>query len=219
VFYGYIDCTDGGQVFYVGKGKSHRLIQADRNEKHTRVSVKHGRHRIVKFRSSQESLVFEWERAAIKRYGTYRTRHTGIGCNFTIGGEGLSGHTPSTEALKRMSAAQIGRKHTPETRAKMSVSAKNSRTVEWRSAISEANSKRVWSDESRRKWRESRWPDRVEPTGEVLLADIRRVVKMISPVQISRSIYKEYGEWGLTTISRRIGSWGEALGKLAEGRT
>src|ERR1022692_2828674 len=97
IFYGYVDYTDDGRPFYVGKGDTRRVSEPRRNVKHWRVSKKHGQTRVIELASKDEGAVFEWEIATIARHGTYESRHSGIGCNFTEGGEGPSGHRHGPE--------------------------------------------------------------------------------------------------------------------------
>ena len=46
---------------------------------------------------------------------------------------------------------------------------------------------------------------------EDILQDIRRVATIIGKPKLTRDEYKEYGEYGTTTIRRHFGSWDDAL--------
>jgi hypothetical protein len=124
IWYGYVDYTDDGRPFYVGKGLDKRVRVVDRNEKHARVSNKHGRTRVVEFCSKDEQAVLDWEVLTCAASGTYESRRDGIGCNFTKCGEGTSGHIPTQETRDRMSKSRLGRRCSPETRAKLSIAFK-----------------------------------------------------------------------------------------------
>ena len=79
--------------------------------------------------------------------------HRDLGCrlvNLTEGGEGAPGHLPTEETRARMRAAHRGRKHSPETIAKLRL-AKSNQSVETRAKIGEANRRRAVSTETRAK--------------------------------------------------------------------
>lgn len=95
-YYVYIDRTDDGVAFYVGKGQLYRVKNVKRNRKHTHVRETLGHRRDVVFETNDETAAFVHERALITEH------HTFIGdplagphaCNFTLGGDGTSGHGP-----------------------------------------------------------------------------------------------------------------------------
>jgi hypothetical protein len=122
VFYGYVDYTSDGRPFYVGKGKSRRVRKAKRNLKHDRVSAKYGFVRVVEYASKEEGTVFEWEVSTIARLNTYRTH---LGCNFTRGGDGTSGHLVSPARRAEISRQMRGRICTEEMRSNMSLARRN----------------------------------------------------------------------------------------------
>lgn len=68
-----------------------------------------------------ESVVNEREKFWIAELKTHVSQG---GYNLTFGGEGLAGYKFSDESKQRMREAAVGRKHTPEARAKMSEAAK-----------------------------------------------------------------------------------------------
>lgn len=115
-----------------------------------------------------ESVRNGWQEAEqrwIKHFQDSGARLT----NISIGGEGCSGYTHSLDAKRRIAAAGIGRKHTPETIAKMrgrtfteehrrniSIARKGATiSVEQRIAISKKLTGLRPSIESRQKMRES----------------------------------------------------------------
>jgi hypothetical protein len=93
--YGYCDYTSDGRPYYVGIGCSRRIKIKQRNKKHTNVAAKHGWERRVEltFHGDYDviwSQLCEWETETIRAYDTlHRLDH--IGCNFTIGGDGIRG--------------------------------------------------------------------------------------------------------------------------------
>lgn len=93
--YGYCDFTSDGRPYYVGIGCLRRVKILRRNKKHTNVSKKHGQVRkiLIEMTGQKNSIwkeLCEWEGAQIKALETlHREGH--IGCNFTIGGDGVRG--------------------------------------------------------------------------------------------------------------------------------
>lgn len=122
---------DRDECFYVGKGKGKRAYNLNgRNSHHRAIMKKLGREgsgmevRMVAV-GLTEREAFDLE---IARIAFWR----GIGAdlaNMTAGGDGVSGLSMSIEARKKMSDAKrgmpgkktmLGKKHSPETKAKMS---------------------------------------------------------------------------------------------------
>lgn len=90
-FFVYIDRTDDGRPFYVGKGRKARVRLRDRNERWKRIADKHGWQRRVFAAFDEEADAFLIERALILRHGTFEAGPGGVwGANFTSGGEGVS---------------------------------------------------------------------------------------------------------------------------------
>lgn len=90
----YVDRTCDGKPYYVGKGMEGRVRKLQRNGLHGRISHKYGQVRTVEFETSDESAAFSKERELIAQL---KTRNTQGGANFTDGGEGVSGYTPTDE--------------------------------------------------------------------------------------------------------------------------
>ena len=105
-FYVYVDWTteENPRPFYVGKGKRSRVSQRKRNKRHTNVAVKYGMNRVIQ-EVVDEQLAFREERRLIAEHHTYvyDLEYNGLGCNYTRGGEGSSGHVPGVETRQKLS--------------------------------------------------------------------------------------------------------------------
>lgn len=93
--YGYCDFTLDGRPYYVGIGCERRTKIRRRNQKHTVIANKHGFVRkilvtLVGERIQVWSSLCEWEKSQIIALGTLHQEGQ-IGCNFTIGGDGIVG--------------------------------------------------------------------------------------------------------------------------------
>jgi hypothetical protein len=128
-FFGYIDFTteDTPRPFYVGIGDAGRLRKQSRNKKHGHVLKKHGFNRRTVTHFDEWSSACEWEKLTIKEQGTLHYNNpNGIGCNFTMGGDGFAGghHTEGTRraASERMRGKRysLGRTQSPEERQRRS---------------------------------------------------------------------------------------------------
>jgi hypothetical protein len=121
--------------FYIGKGKGDRknhhfypsLVNKRSRKNHMiRAALASGVIVLTEILfdglSEEQALAKEVELIAL--YGR-RDSGTGILANHTDGGEGRSGHAHSDETRNAIRIARIGKKHTPETKAKMSASKKN----------------------------------------------------------------------------------------------
>jgi hypothetical protein len=101
-----------------------------RNEKHTHISVKYGCKRVV---------------------GTFGTD---LGCNFTEGGEGTSGHKMRSETREKIALARKGKPRSPETIEKIrSAQLGKVQSPETKNKISLANTGKVRTLETREKMR------------------------------------------------------------------
>lgn len=126
---------DRDECFYVGKGKGRRAyVMKDRNGHHKAIQAKVIREgfaieiRMVAMGlSEKEAFSIECERICF-------WRNVGIDlANMTDGGDGISGFKMSIDAKEKMSRAKrgrpgmitmLGKKHSAETRAKMSAAQK-----------------------------------------------------------------------------------------------
>jgi len=106
-FYVYVDWTteDVPRPFYVGKGKLSRVNYRIRNKHHTNIVAKYGLNRVSQ-EVNDEQTAFKEERLLIAKLHTYvyDIEYNGLGCNYTKGGEGSSGHVPGIETRQKMSA-------------------------------------------------------------------------------------------------------------------
>lgn len=94
----YIDKTSESVPFYVGKGTTHRISCLERNKKHSAVSAKYGITREVILCTKDELFALEFESKMIEELNTFYLTNS-LGCNFTIGGEGLSGYKHTSEEI------------------------------------------------------------------------------------------------------------------------
>lgn len=94
-FYGYKHYTDDGthRCFYVGKGTIKRpYVMNGRNKKHRNVVNAHGCIVEVCVGPMRNEEVVVWEITEIAKEHTYHYDNpSGVGCNFTLGGEGTCG--------------------------------------------------------------------------------------------------------------------------------
>lgn len=159
--YTYIDPRDG-EPFYIGKGKGRRAYS------HLTASVMQRGldkgwffyHKLQKLLASgtspeirflckelTEDQALYWETFFIGALGR-RDIKTGCLCNMTSGGDGPSGRVVSEETRQKLSKVWKGRKHSAETRRKISESKQNM-SVATRQKISKARKGIVFSDEHR----------------------------------------------------------------------
>ena len=142
-FYVYRITNEVNGLLYIGKAKNperrwtvHKWYAASFDSYLYRAMRKYGIENFTfKVLSSHttEKEAFAEEVRVIKAHSTF-----GIGgYNQTSGGEGGSGHTLSTEAREKISAAHLGRKATPAARAALRAAHKHTKT----------NLGRKWSDE------------------------------------------------------------------------
>ena|SRR3990167_881297 len=141
--YVYVDVTNDGMPFYVGKGRAGRVrARQARNQKHLNVANKHGITRFVVFSAPKDcnDLINDHEVELISFHGTFiHEPKTKFASNLTKGGEGTVGMKISDserqarrerqlgenniakkpEVRKQISKSQMGRKQTKETREKI----------------------------------------------------------------------------------------------------
>lgn len=98
---------DTGSIFYIGKGSGRRAhYRHGRNPLWTRIANKHGYEVEIIADGLTEPEAFAIEREAIGA-------SDGL-CNFTDGGEGISGYAHTEETKRRLSLAHSGRKQDPQ---------------------------------------------------------------------------------------------------------
>ena len=104
----YVDRTDEGREYYVGKGVETRVNKRDRNALHRNISVKEGLNRSVEFETSDEQEAYRKEAELNALYKTWVGYKTG-GANLDMGGVG-GPSTPKTDVHRqRIGAAQKGK--------------------------------------------------------------------------------------------------------------
>lgn len=102
----YVDQTteELPRVFYVGKGNQRRIRHLKRNKKHTAISQRFGVHRVIVFETLDDALANECEIAKIIEYQTrangYHVCDEDFGCNFTRGGEGVTGVSDFEKSIR-----------------------------------------------------------------------------------------------------------------------
>ena len=114
----YLHSKPNGVPFYVGKGtvkRSRDLCSASRSDWHQKIVAKYGRENItVNFMEcSTEEFAFLLEKGLIKTL----VRNGYELCNFTAGGEGISGWKMPREIVERINAKNRGRVQSVEERA------------------------------------------------------------------------------------------------------
>jgi len=120
-FYVYVDYTDDGRPFYVGKGSGGRAKIFNRNPLHENISNKYGIHRIIVYETYDENDAFATEIRLIGELETYEPFGKG-GANLTLGGEGITGAIITDEQRKRNSENIKKLWQIPEYREKISAS-------------------------------------------------------------------------------------------------
>lgn len=120
-YYVYVHFTsDTNTAFYVGKGKLGRAFDLyHRSKKHKNIVLKHGciHKTLSDSYTYDESVVFEFETKTIIEYDTfYDYKKNRMGCNFTMGGDGMSGYRHRDESKAKTSASLKGHVVTEETR-------------------------------------------------------------------------------------------------------
>jgi dGTP triphosphohydrolase len=132
--YAHSQKNNNDRIFYIGKGKGKRLnSKQGRNQYWKNIVAKYG----YEAYKLEENLTEEQAFTAEKQYITLLK---GLGyslANMTDGGEG--GINPSLETKIKMGNSRRGKRHNKETKEKISL----------------ANSKRVWTQESKDKVRNS----------------------------------------------------------------
>lgn len=106
MWYVYVDWTteECPRPYYIGKGDSRRLHVKFRNRLHENIKRKYGLDRRVAFELEHEDVAFAIEQDLIRSYKTYVHGEGYVfGANFTVGGEGASGHQHTDDARRRIS--------------------------------------------------------------------------------------------------------------------
>ena len=153
-YYTYAYLREDGTPYYIGKGKGYRaFIKHQKN-----IKIPKDKSRIIFLKQNLiEEEAFKHEIYMIAVFGR-KDLGTGILYNRTDGGEGSS--NPSPETIKKRVSKLTGRKHSWESKKKMSISAKGrsnywlqgvSRSEETKKKISKATKGLFRSEETKQK--------------------------------------------------------------------
>ena len=149
-FYVYIHRRmDTGEIFYVGKGIGRRLnCSTGRNSLWSRISKKHGFTSEKIAENLTEEDAFKAEIEAISRLSPP--------CNFTSGGEGISGYHHTAETKERLHKAHFQRKQPIDVVEKRTALLRGQkRSKEFCEAVSVRKKGQKHTIETRRKMRAS----------------------------------------------------------------
>lgn len=166
LFYTYLWMDRNGAPFYVGKGTGKRAWQMTKRSRDFKAVHSLGGCTVeIIDQFVLESEAFAHECMLIERYG--RIEFGGCLVNKTDGGEGPTGQIMSLESRDRIRAARVGKKLSPEHRAKISEGCRNpsdatraklrsrKRTPEQNAKIGAALMGREVSNETREKLRKA----------------------------------------------------------------
>lgn len=101
-FFVYVDRTNDGKPFYVGKGNQRRIKSIARNLKHKNVSNKHGLNREIVFETLIEREAYEKEISTISELHTFVDDPLAVelACNYAPGGEGFTSDSAYEIAMR-----------------------------------------------------------------------------------------------------------------------
>ena len=107
VWFVYVDYTDDGRPFYVGKGTYKRVHTRERNNDHWKsIRDKHGWRREVVYGTKYEDAAYEYEAFLIAEHNTFH----GWGANHTAGGScGQTGLKRSEETRWKLRESHLGK--------------------------------------------------------------------------------------------------------------
>lgn len=183
-YFVYVDLTSNLIPFYVGYGKSQRLKNKSRNQKHDNIARKYGQIRVIAFQTDVKTLAHEMEIQIMDDCQTLITKYPNnhFACNFKSGGagggegfrsRGFSGkhHTRSTIAKIKMTTT--GRRQAPEHSSKIAASLTGQPKSEThRKALSHA---------------------KMSPQTQRVINEIDIIMERINKGETRLSICKEYG--------------------------
>lgn len=157
VFFVYIDRTDDGRPFYVGKGKRNRVRYVTRNAYWRNIAAKYGQRREVVLATKDETFAFEEEKRLIAELGTFEDGTPDRwGANLTEGGEGPCGIVRDEVYRRRISERFKGRSRSLESRLKQSESTRGENSHMFgRSGTNHPKTGLKMSDETRRRQSEA----------------------------------------------------------------
>jgi hypothetical protein len=115
-FYTYAYLRKDKTPYYIGKGQGGRLYKKSKGE----VGKPKDKSRIIFLKQNiTEEEAFRHEKYMISVFGR-KDLGTGVLHNKTNGGEGVSGHIVSDEVKEKLKQFNTGKKHTEETKKKLS---------------------------------------------------------------------------------------------------
>jgi len=198
MFNAYIHCKPDGTPFYVGKGSNDRwnyLSESWRNEYHKRIVKKYRKENILKGKldCSTEEIAFDLERGLIKCL-----KRQGIKlANFTDGGEGMSGLSPSEETRRKLSLALKNKPKSIEHCLKVGIANKGKKlSQEHKQAVSKARLGTKYFAETRLKMSlASKGKPKSESHRLNILMAIKNQPKVICPHCNKSGAVRSMGRW------------------------
>lgn len=204
--------SSNGSVFYVGKGKGRRaFIRRGRSLHWERVADKHGFYATIVADGLTEDEAFKIEREKISQF---RAKGCGL-VNQTYGGEGVSGHKHTPDAIKEISASSLEMWRDKSRREKIVAS----QTASWGNpAVRQARARSIvnaWRDEGlrlRRSKQSTDWWSRPENKRKMSEAhkllraspSVRQKMKEISQNNWKNDDYAKKVIDAKTSIKKRV---------------
>ena len=146
-FYTYAYLREDRTPYYIGKGSGKRIV----SKKDRVVNLPKDKSRIIFLKQNLlEEEAFKHEKYMIAVFGR-KDLGTGILYNRTDGGEGSSGHIVSDEVKEKLKQFNMGKKHSEESKKKMSESSKLKFTKETQEKLLESWRGKHHSEESKKK--------------------------------------------------------------------
>lgn len=124
----YVDYTNDGRPFYVGKGNKNRVKDLKRNIVHQRIVEKYGCNRQIIAVFNDECAAFDFEIVLVEEYKTRAHIENNWGANLTKGGEGPSGCLRSPEVRLKLSKKAREAHARPEVKSKHRAATKEARS-------------------------------------------------------------------------------------------
>lgn len=134
VWFVYVDYTDDGRPFYVGKGNASRVKEKERNSDWKTIALEHGWHREVVYSTRDEDDAYVAEKLLVAYHDTFR----GWGANGNAGGRGQkSGWKHTKEARQKISQNGRGLKRSPVTgeRIRLALTGRKTGKPAWNNGI------------------------------------------------------------------------------------
>jgi len=146
-FYTYAYLREDRTPYYIGKGSGKRIV----SKKDRVVNLPNDKSRIIYLKQNlTEEEAFKHEMYMISVFGR-KDLGTGILHNRTDGGEGSSGHIVSDEVKEKLKELNLGKKHSEESKKKMSEVSKLKFTKEVQEKLLKSWRGKNHSEESKKK--------------------------------------------------------------------